>query len=393
MNEAMNDARRICGAFLFFAALAGAQQATEPALSATVRVPVVPVSGGGRVLLAYEVELANLSSRDTLLMRFEAFADGKSKPDLVYDRNELARNAKQIAPPVSKDVRLLKPGTHAVVFCWMEFPVGAALPRTLQHQIAFASGSEGKQDLTFRDLPVSVGELSSLVLGAPLGAGDWWAAGGPANSSEHRRAQVRIDGNPAAPFAQRFAIDWIALCGGRLYTGKGVSNSDFCGYGKDVLAVADAPVVSVKDGVSENRPGEGSRAVKITLETLLGNHVVLELGNHLYAVYAHLQPGSLQVKVGDRTRRGQVIARLGNSGNSDAPHLHFHIARAQALDLVTSVQSEPFPYTFDRLELLGQYSGRAVFAPGSGQTRDREIVLDGEVVRFPAATGINGVHR
>ncbi len=388
----MNEARRVCGTFLFLAALAGAQPGTEPALLANVRAPVVPVSGDGRVLLAYEVELANLSSQDISLMRFEAFADGKSKPDLVYDQNELARNSKQIAPPVSKDVRLLKPGTHSVVFCWMEFSAGAALPHTLQHHITFASGSQGKQNDTFRDSPVTVGELSSLVLSPPLGAGDWWAAGGPSNSSEHRRAQIRIDGNAAAPFAQRFAIDWAGLCGGRFYTGKGSSNSDFCGYGKDVLAVADAPVVSVKDDIPENKPGEGSRAIKVTLETLLGNYVVLDLGDHLYAVYAHLLPGSLQVKVGDQTRRGQVIGRLGNSGNSDAPHLHFHVARAQSLDLVASVQSEPFPYTFNRFEFLGWYAGRGGFAPATGQARDREIVLDGEVVRFPAATGINGVH-
>lgn len=380
--------------FLLFAALAGAQQGsaggtgpalTKGALSSTVRTPVVPVTAGGRVVLAYEVELANLSSEDISLIRFDAFADGKSKPDLEYDRKELTRNAKHITPAASNDPGLLKPGSHLVVFCWMEFPAEASLPRTLQHQITFRLGSQANQDSIFRDLPVTAGELSNLVLGAPLGGGDWWAAVGPSNSSEHRRAQVRIKGDPAAPFAQRFAIDWVGLCGGRFYTRKGSSNSDFCGYGKDVLAVADAQVVSVKDGIPENKPGEESRAIRMTLETLLGNHVILDLGDHLYAVYAHLQPGSLQVKVGDNTRRGQVIGRVGNSGNSDAPHLHFHVARAQTFDQVTSLQSEPFPYTFDRFELLGRYSGRAAFRPERDETRGRELVLDGEVVRFPAA--------
>jgi len=356
--------------------------AAQPAvLTSMVRMPLMPVAAGGKLVLAYEVEISNTSSQDVSLMQFETFANGKSQPELSYDAVGLARNTKQIAPPITKEVRLLKPGTRAVIFCWMEFSDSSSLPHTIQHQITFKSGT--RPDLTYRDVPSTVSEVSSLALGSPLGTGDWWAAIGPSNSSDHRRAQVRIDRDPAAPFAQRYAIDWVALCDGRMYNGKGSANSDYCGYGKDVLAVADGQVVSAKNGIPENKPGEGSRAVKITLETLLGNHLILDLGNHLYAVYAHLLPGSLQVKVGDHTRRGQVIARLGNSGNSDAPHLHFHVAQAPELDKVTSLQSEPYPYTFEKFEILGQYSGRAEFAPLPGSKRAQELVTDGEVVRFP----------
>lgn len=54
---------------------------------------------------------------------------------------------------------------------------------------------------------------------------------------------------------------------------------------------------------------------------------MLDLGDNRHAFYGHLLPGSLRVKPGDRVRRGQVIGRLGNSGNSTGPHLHFHNAR------------------------------------------------------------------
>ena len=64
----------------------------------------------------------------------------------------------------------------------------------------------------------------------------------------------------------------------------------------------------------------------ITSETIGGNHVVLDLGGGRFAFYAHLQPGSLKVKVGDRVTRGQIIGLVGNSGNSTEPHLHFHIS-------------------------------------------------------------------
>ncbi len=63
----------------------------------------------------------------------------------------------------------------------------------------------------------------------------------------------------------------------------------------------------------------------ITLETVAGNHIDLDLGGGVYAMYAHLQPGSLRVKVGDKVKRGQLLALVGNTGNSTEPHLHFQL--------------------------------------------------------------------
>ena len=63
----------------------------------------------------------------------------------------------------------------------------------------------------------------------------------------------------------------------------------------------------------------------LSLDQYGGNHIVQDLGDGNYAFYAHLQPGSITVKVGDELSAGQTIAKLGNSGNSDAPHLHFHV--------------------------------------------------------------------
>ena len=76
--------------------------------------------------------------------------------------------------------------------------------------------------------------------------------------------------------------------------------------------------------------------------TVGGNYVALDIGNGKYALYAHVQPGSLRVKVGDRVKRGQVLALLGNSGNSTEPHVHFQIA-----DGPTFLSSEGLPYAID----------------------------------------------
>jgi murein DD-endopeptidase MepM/ murein hydrolase activator NlpD len=158
----------------------------------------------------------------------------------------------------------------------------------------------------------------------------------------HRRALIPIAGR--ARIAQRFAIDWVQLNAARdaTHDGDGKQNKNYSAWGKKALAVADATVVAVKDGIPENVPGIASRAVPITLDTVGGNYVVLDLGGKRYAFYGHLQPKSLRVKAGERVKRGQVLGLVGNSGNSTEPHLHFHVADAPA-----PLGAEGQPYAFD----------------------------------------------
>jgi murein DD-endopeptidase MepM/ murein hydrolase activator NlpD len=82
-------------------------------------------------------------------------------------------------------------------------------------------------------------------------------------------------------------------------------------------------VVAVIDGLLDQPPGK--MPSDIAIEEADGNSIVLDLGSGRYALYAHLRAGSIMVKAGDRVQRGQAIARVGNSGNTLAPHLHFHV--------------------------------------------------------------------
>ena len=66
----------------------------------------------------------------------------------------------------------------------------------------------------------------------------------------------------------------------------------------------------------------------LTLKDAGGNHVIVDIGGGRYAFYAYLKPGSVEVKEGDHVGSGQVLARLGNSGNTTFPHLHFHVMDA-----------------------------------------------------------------
>jgi len=118
-------------------------------------------------------------------------------------------------------------------------------------------------------------------------------------------------------------------------------NTSFFAYGQELLAVADGVVTGTKDGIPENVPRQ-TPVVPITLETVAGNYVILEVAEGEWALYAHLQPGSLRVKVGDRVTKGTPIALLGNSGNSTEPHLHFHICDRNA-----TIACDGLPYVFD----------------------------------------------
>ena len=88
------------------------------------------------------------------------------------------------------------------------------------------------------------------------------------------------------------------------------------------------------------------------------------LGNGFFAFYGHLQKGSVTVNRGERVKRGQVLGRLGNSGNSSAPHLHFHIMNGPSV-----LGSDGLPYVIDRFRLAGQIPA-AQFAAADGVTGD-----------------------
>jgi murein DD-endopeptidase MepM/ murein hydrolase activator NlpD len=149
--------------------------------------------------------------------------------------------------------------------------------------------------------------------------------------------------------AQRFAIDWVLLGpDGRFFRKNASDNANFAGYGAEVIAVADGVVAHIRSDLPDN-PGSNPQSGRtVTLDTITGNTIVLDLGGGRFALYAHLQPGSLKVALGDKVSAGQVLAKLGNSGNSDAPHLHF-----QMMDANSPLGAEGIPYAFTAFTQTG----------------------------------------
>ena len=82
---------------------------------------------------------------------------------------------------------------------------------------------------------------------------------------------------------------------------------------------------------------------KLTVQNVDGNHIVLDIGGGVWAFYAHLNKGTLLVKLGDKVKKGQVIAKLGNTGNANASHMHFQLMNGPSV-----LGSDGLPYVLDR---------------------------------------------
>ncbi len=344
-----------------------------------VVVPIAPrpFLAGGKTHLVYELHIVNMSQWNCLLTKVEVLAGGANGASLAsysgVNLEGLLRNPGITAPEKAK----LAPGTEAIVYLWIT-PDGSA-PKELEHKI-FVKLGDYPEELNVEMPPLKVAS-GVPVITSPLEGNHWFAANGPSNTSGHRRALIPVDAE--ARIAQRFAIDWVKVGDdGETYHGDKLDNKNYYAYGVNAYAVADGVVTEVKDGIPENVPGEKSRAIPITLETVGGNHVIIDIGNGCFAFYAHLQPGSLRVKLGDRVRRGQVVGLVGNSGNSTEPHLHFHVSNASS-----PLGSEGLPYQLPSFDLVGHGEGWKPAGADKADKRSNEIPQENDVVNFAAPGG------
>ena len=125
---------------------------------------------------------------------------------------------------------------------------------------------------------------------------------------------------------QRFALDLLGVGeDGKTQQGDGTRNEDFYAFGRELSAPAEGTVIEVIDGVRDNNPGS------MNPYSALGNCVVIQHREGEVSVLAHLKQGSIVVKVNDNVKRGQLLGKCGNSGNSSEPHLHYHLQNAAVL--------------------------------------------------------------
>lgn len=343
-----------------------------------VVVPIAPTAfkADGKWNIVYELHLNNMDRWDHKLTRVEVVSADSSERTLVkYEGPELEAAMARPGMPGTAEKSKIAPGMMAVVYVWATVDTPEGLPAKIKDKLTVKVGTY-PQELTIETASIPVGR-GAVAISSPLKGDHWVAANGPSNSSGHRRALIPIDGHAA--IGQRFAIDWVRLRDdGKTYHDDQKDNKNYYAYGSEALAVADGVVTEVKDGIPENIPGPESRAVPITLETVGGNHVIIDIGGGHFAFYAHLQPASLRVKLGDRVRRGQVVGLVGNSGNSTEPHLHFHIENASS-----PLGAEGLPYSLPAFEVVGHgWTWKPSDQKGPAEQHKNELPTENEVVNF-----------
>jgi murein DD-endopeptidase MepM/ murein hydrolase activator NlpD len=350
------------------------QMRMPPFIEARVAKPPTVATGSEGSFLLYELHVTSFEPKESKWMTLEVIDVPSGKTLLTESDSTLwATLTRPGSPtPVAERSRL---GAGQRVVAYIRVPLGAGTaPSAVTQRLTLTRGDSSR---TLETATTMVAPAQPPI-GAPLRGGPWVAGNGPSNTSGHRRAMIPVEGT--AHIAQRFAIDYIKVdSAGRTFSGDSLKNESYYAEGLDALAVNDGVVVAVKDGIPENVPGITSRAVPITMETVGGNHVIIDIGGGRYAFYAHLKPGSPRVRVGQRVRRGDVLGLVGNTGNSTEPHLHFHVA-----DGNSPLGSEGLPYLYATFEIVGSCNGiTGVCAAAEPRKVQRAIPLENQIVRFP----------
>ena len=338
-----------------------------------MRVPFEPTAfpSGPHFYVMYELHLTNFGKTPLSLSRIEVLDADAGTPQSIatFEAEQLEAMLQPLGGKALSDPKerlVIANGQSAIAFMSVAFDRSSHIPDRLIHHVSTVdSAAEGAVIATHHT------ELH--VLGPPVEGANWLAADGPSNDQDnhHRRGVVILDGR--AVDSRRYAIDWKQIRDGASFSGDARDVRSYYSYGKTVLAVADGRVVTARDGLPDNIPGHGESfhpAVPITLETVAGNTITLDLGDGQFAFYMHLQPGSLRVTAGDRVRRGQVVARIGASGDAREPHLHFEVTTSSKL-----LAGEGVPYLIDRYRCKSA-------SDGPMELRIHELPLDNSVVVF-----------
>jgi len=288
---------------------------------------------GGKPVLFYEIYLANRS------------VSGLQKIEVVEVGGDGSRVTKTLeGAELNKTIKAPKAGINDYAF-YMWVPLAQNdMPLSVSHKFYFAGGK------TLQGAQVKVNYSTPITIAPPVYGDNWLAAEAPVNTNHHRQGLFGLEGAlPGTPVvSQRYAIDWMQYGpNGKLYKTDASTNEDFWRYGQEIHAVADGVVMDARNDIPSNVPFQ--ELPPVSLVTVAGNNVVQEIGDTgVYALYAHMIPGSVRVKIGDKVKKGDVLGLLGNTGNSDAPHLHFHLDRSK-----DALFGEGVPYQLESYQLEG----------------------------------------
>jgi Peptidase family M23 len=318
----------------------------------TVHDAPVPFKGSdGLVHLVYEVWLANISSGEADIQDVEVIGDGA-----VLQKLDVTSISHCLQPAgLRESSAVLTRGTQSILFLNVILPNGTQIPKQLLHRIKahYSAAPPGQQEIVESGGATTPDPQPVVQISAPLRGDGYISADSCCDSTRHMRAAMPINGRVYV--AQRYAVDWEQLdAGNRIYSGPREKLESYTIFGKPVYAVADGVVAVVVTGLPEQTPGK--YPTNISIEQADGNAIIEDIGGHHFACYAHMQSASIRLHQGDRVKRGQIIGLVGNSGNSVAPHLHFHVMSSEL-----SLASNGLPYQIDEFKITGATPGTKAF--------------------------------
>jgi murein DD-endopeptidase MepM/ murein hydrolase activator NlpD len=366
-----------------------------PLVITTLGPDPIPVTGtDGKIHLAYEISVLNSGPRPATITKVETLADGPDGATIAtVGQKEIVERTLLIPNLLPAPVTEIPAGRTAVLVLDDAYDERAKVPAEVTHRFTATMGKPlpEYQPVSAR-YPDSVTQIggavrtstaSPVVIGPPLVGDNWVAGNACCTVSPHRGAVMGVGGRLNG--SERYAIDWLRVDLSKVppatHTGDGKRNEDYLAYDAPLLAVADGTVVAV---VSDNKEATPQVITPDqSFEELGGNYVTIDIGDGNFAFYAHMLPGSASVKVGDKVTRGQVIGRLGNSGNTSEAHLHFHVMRAP-----TPLSSDNVPFEIDRFTFVGSFDlGGERFVPEAKPSeRTNQLPLAWDVINFPAAS-------
>ena len=206
-------------------------------------------------------------------------------------------------------------------------------------------------------------DIVPVTVDFPL-RGEWEA--------EHTPAE-RVPSHGTDQLGQTYAFDFVRIereqKGLKFFRGSllryflfGVKLEECYGWSEPIFAPFSGTIIVARDGWPERRRLHLLRDLAVVLvnalrfdpgrthdlRPVLGNHMILKMPQKdIYAFFAHARHGSIQVQEGEDVCLGQKLAEVGHSGNSTAPHLHFHL-----MDSANILTAKGMPCRFREYEAL-----------------------------------------
>lgn len=326
---------------------------SEPApvfVNMTVPFAPVPVLGPEGMVLAYELEIPPSGYEPWDLDAVEVLDPDTGVVLWSPDATLLSKLYHPISrPPPTMEESWNGTGKISTprISLWFSVEPGS-VPGRLVHRLTLNRSASGLPPATVIGGLVDVRrDLRPVVVGLPVRGQGWMATETTAPETHHFLSQITLHGITHVP--QRYAQDFTFLDPrtGHAATGNATLATSFYGYGKEVFAVSHGSVVSARDDLPDLETIYS--APLPTAETAAGNYLILDIGDRKYACYAHFAPGSLRAGTGDFVTEGQVIGVVGNSGNSDLPHLHFQVVTENP----SFLGAEGYPHVYRSFTMTG----------------------------------------